>query len=323
MKAIVYEQYGSPDVLKLKDVKKPAPRHDEVLIKIHATTVTSADARLRSSTMPFGFWFLGRLYLGMFRPRKTILGVELAGEIESVGKDVSKYKAGDQVFGMSGVGLGAYAEYKCLPEDAAMALKPVNLSVEDAAAIAFGGATSLVFLRDRGKIRSGEKVLVIGASGCVGTAAVQLAKYFGADVTGVCSGANRELVKSIGADSVIDYTQEDFTKNGERYDIIMDTVGVASVSRSKGSLNAKGRLLLVVAGLPEIALIPWVAMTSRKRIIAGPVPERAEDLRFLKELVEAGKFKPTIDRRYRLEQMAEAHAYVDTGRKKGNVVITI
>jgi NADPH:quinone reductase-like Zn-dependent oxidoreductase len=322
MKAIVYAKYGSPDVLQLKEVAKPTPKDNEILIKIHATTVTSGDWRVRSLDMPRGFGAIARLVLGVSRPRQPILGSELAGEVESVGKDVTKFKVGDQVFAFCGASMGCHAEYKCLPEDGAVALKPANLTYDEAAAISFGGTTALDFFR-RAKLQKGEKVLVNGASGGVGTAAVQLAKHFGADVTGVCSSANVELVKYLGADRVIDYTKEDFTKNGETYDIIIDTVGTAPFSRSKGSLKERGRLLMVLAGLPDILGMLWVSMTSSKKVIAGPAAELAEDLRFLAQLAVAGEFKPAIDRRYPFEQIAEAHRYVDTGRKKGNVVITL
>ena len=322
MKAIVYTKYGSPDVLQLKEVAKPTPKDNEVLIKTHATTVTSGDWRVRSLNVPIGFGLMSRLVFGVLRPRQPILGTELAGEIESVGKDVSKFKVGDQVFAFDGASMGCHAEYKCMPEDGAVALKPANLTYDEAAAISFGGTTALNFFR-RGKLQRGERVLVNGASGGVGTAAVQLAKHFAADVTGVCSTANVELVRSLGANQVIDYTKEDFTENGETYDVIVDTVGTAPFSRSKDSLKEGGRLLLVLGGLPDMLLIPWVSMTSSKKIIAGPATERAEDLRFLAELAQAGEFRPAIDRRYPFEQIAEAHRYVDTGRKKGNVIITL
>lgn len=322
MKAIVYERYGPPEVLELKEVAKPTPKDNEVLIKTRATTVTSGDRRVRSLDVPFGFGLISRLVFGVLRPRQPILGTELAGEVESVGKDVSKFKVGDQVFAFSGARMGCYAEYKCMPEVGAVALKPANLTYDEAAAISFGGTTALDFFR-RGKLQSGEKVLVNGASGAVGTAAVQLAKHFGADVTGVCSTANVELVRSLGANRVIDYTKEDFTENGETYDVIVDTAGTAPFSRSNSLLKEKGRLLMVLGGLPDMLQIPWVSMTSSKKIIAGPASERAEDLRFLAKLAEAGQFKPVIDRRYPFEQIAEAHRYVDTGRKKGNVIITL
>ena len=322
MKAIVYERYGPPEVLQLKEVEKPTPKDNEVLIKTHATTVTSGDWRVRSLSVPVGFGLISRLVFGISRPRQPILGTELAGEIESVGKDVNKFKVGDQVFAFSGASMGCHAEYKCMPEDGAVALKPPNLTYDEAAAISFGGTTALDFFR-RGKLQSGERVLVNGASGGVGTAAVQLAKHFGADVTGVCSTANVELVRSLGATHVVDYTKEDFTRNGETYDVIVDTAGTAPFSRSKASLKEGGRLLMVLGGLPDMLLIPWVSMTSSKKVIAGPAAGRAEDLRFLAGLAEAGEFKPVIDRRYPFEQIAEAHSYVDTGHKKGNVIITL
>ena len=322
MKAIVYERYGPPDVLQLKEVKKPTPKDNEVLIRIHATTVTSGDCRVRSLHMPVGFGLIARLVLGVSRPRQSILGSELAGKVESVGKDVNKFKIGDEVFAFTGARLGCHAEYKCMPADGAVALRPANLSFDVAAAISSCGTTALDFLR-RGKLQSGEKIVINGASGGVGTAAVQLAKHFGADVTGVCSTANMQLVRSLGANHVIDYTKQDFTENGETYDIIVDTAGTVPFSRSKASLKDRGRLLLVLSGLPDILQMPWVSMTSSKKVIAGPAAGRAEDLRFLAELAEAGEFKPVIDRRYPLEQIAEAHRYVDTGRKKGNVIITL
>lgn len=322
MKAIVYERYGSPEVLELKEVAKPTPKDNEVLIKTYATTVTTGDWRVRSLNVPVGFGLISRLVFGVLRPRQPILGTELAGEIESVGKDVSKFKVGDQVFAFSGAGMGCHAEYKYMPEDGAVALKPANLTYDEAAAISFGGTTALNFFR-RGRLQSGETVLINGASGGVGTAAVQLAKHFGANVTGVCSTANVELVRSLGANHVIDYTKEDFTRNGETYDVIVDIAGTAPFSRSKGSLKERGRLLLVLGGLPDLLQIPWIALTSSKRVIAGPAAERAEDLRFLAKLAEAGEFKPVIDRRYPFEQIVEAHRYVDTGHKKGNVVITL
>ena len=322
MKAIVYERYGPPEVLQLKEVEKPTPKNNEVLIKTHATTVTSGDWRVRSLDVPAGFGLIMRLVFGVLRPKQPILGTELAGVVESVGEDVSKFKVGDQVFAFSDATMGCHAEYKCMPEDGAVVLKPANLTYDEAAAMSFGGTTALDFFR-RGKLQSGDKVLVNGASGAVGTAAVQLARHFGADVTGVCSSANVELVRSLGASHVIDYTKEDFTRNGEAYDLIVDTVGTAPFSRSKTSLKERGRLLMVLGGLPDMLQIPWVSMTSSKKVIAGPVAGRAEDLRFLAGLAEAGEFKPVIDRRYPFEQIAEAHSYVDTGRKKGNVVITL
>lgn len=322
MKAVVYERYGPPDVLELREVEKPGPKDDEVLIKVHATTVTSGDLRARSLDVPAGFGLISRLVFGVFRPRQPVLGSELAGEVEAIGKDVSKFKIGDPVFAFSDAGMGCYAEYRCMPEDGRLALKPANLTYEQAAALSFGGTTALHFLR-KGNVQPGEKVLVNGASGAVGTACVQLARHFGADVTGVCSAANVELVRSLGATQVIDYTREDFTQNGQTYDIIVDTVGTARFSRSKASLSERGRLLLIFATLPDMLRIPWASMTSKRKVIAGVSLGKPEDLLLLAKLAEAGEYKPVIDRTYPLEQIVEAHRYADTGRKKGNVIITL
>ncbi|SKA94159.1 NADPH:quinone reductase [Thiothrix eikelboomii] len=322
MKAIVCERYGPPEVLKVKEVEKPTPLNNEVLIKIYATTVTSGDWRVRSLKVPTGFGSIMRLVLGISRPRQPILGSELAGVVELAGKDVSKFKVGDSVFAFSDFAMGCHAEYKCIPENGAIALKPTNLTYDEAAALSFGGMTALDFF-NRAKLQHGESVLINGASGAVGTAAVQLARHFGAEVTGVCSTSNLELVRSLGAHHVIDYTKEDFTQNGETYDIIVDTVGTAPFNRSKASLNEGGRLLMVLAGLPDMLQALGVSMTSSKKVVAGPAATRAEDLRFIAQLAETGVFKPVIDRRYSFEQIVEAHRYVDTGRKKGNVVIIL
>jgi NADPH:quinone reductase-like Zn-dependent oxidoreductase len=322
MKAVVYERYGPPEVLELRELPKPRPRDNEVLIRTHATTVTSGDWRARSLEMPAGFGAMGRLFFGVSRPRQPILGTELAGDIESVGKDVRRFKVGDQVFAFSGAAMGCHAEYKCMRDDGAVALKPANLTYDEAAAISFGGTTALSFLR-RAKLQRGEKVLVNGASGCVGTATVQLAKHFGADVTGVCSAANVELVRSLGANRVVDYTKEDFAANGETYDVIVDTAGTAPFSRSESSLKERGRFAPVLGSLTDLLRTPWVSMTSRNRIIAGPAIGRPEDLRFLAALAEAGEFTPVIGRRYAFEQIAEAHRYVDSGHKRGNVIVTM
>jgi NADPH:quinone reductase-like Zn-dependent oxidoreductase len=320
MKAIICTEYGSPEVMQLKEVEKPTPRENEVLIRIYATTVTSADVRIRKSD-PFPV----RFFYGFKRPKKnTILGSELAGEIEAIGKNVKGFKEGDQVFAGAGTSLGANAEYICLPEAAAVAIKPINMTYEEAAAIPFGATTSLLFLRDKGNIQNGQKILIYGASGALGTAAVQLAKSFGTEVTGVCSTANLELVKSLGADKVIDYTKEDFTKSGKTYDIVFDTIGKSSFSGCLSSLKQNGIYLRAVhINLSPILRGLWTSMTSNKKVIGGVAIERKEDLIFLKELIEAGKMKSVIDRRYPLEQTAEAHKYVEQGHKKGNVVITV
>jgi len=321
MKAIVHTKYGPPDVLQLKEVAKPIPTDNEVLIRVYATTVTAADCTFRK-----GDRFDSRVVVtGLIRPRKSIPGAVFAGEIESVGKDVTLFGKGDQIFGSSGTGLGAYAEYKCLPADSGpVAIKPANMTYEEAAAVCDGAITALLFLR-KGNIQSGQKVLIYGASGSVGTAAVQLARYFGVEVTGVCSTTNLELVKSLGADKVIDYTKEDFTKNGQTYDIIFDAVGKSSFSRCKGSLKQRGVYLTTNPGPSVYIQMLWTSMIGSKKVIWAPtgLMEKAEDLKFLKELIEAGKIKSVIDRRYPLEQIAEAHSYVEKGHKKGNVVITV
>jgi len=321
MKAVVCTRYGPPEVLQIKEVAKPVPRDNEVLVKVYATTVTSSDVRIRSFTYPHWFQLPGRLMFGIRKPRKTIPGDELAGEIESVGKDVKRFKEGDHVFGMStSVGLGGgNAEYKCLPDEKGLAIKPANMTYEEATAVPFGGLTALAFLQ-KANIQNGQRVLIYGASGSVGTYAVQLAKYFGAEVTGVCSTTNLELVKSLGADNVIDYTKEDFTQSGDTYDVIFDTVMKTSFSHCKSSLNHRG--IYITVDWPIIPAI-WASMTSSKKVVFGLGSTKAEDLIFLGELVEEGKIKPVIDRTYPLEQIIEAHRYVETGHKKGNVIITI
>jgi NADPH:quinone reductase-like Zn-dependent oxidoreductase len=323
MKAAIYTKYGPPDVLQIKEVEKPIPKDNEILVKVYATTVSYGDIRIRNGsrkTMPL--WPISKMAVGLRKPKFPILGFELAGEVESVGKDVKRFKKGDQVFGTSGVDYGAYSEYKCRPEDGVVAIKPDNMSYEEAATVPTGALTALYFLR-KGNIQKGQKVLINGASGAVGTYAVQLAKYFDTEVTGVCSTTNIEMVKSLGADKVFDYTNEDFTKSGQTYDIIFDTVGKTSFSRCKSSLKQNGIFLSAVIGLPLLIQILWTSKIGSMKAIGGIASVKPEDLIFLKELIEAGKIKAVIDKRYPLEQIAEAHDYVEKGHKKGNVVITL
>lgn len=325
MRAMIYEEYGAPDVLHLAEVDKPTPKDDEILIKTYATTVSTGDCNARGFTfIPPGFGPLPRLMFGIRKPRKPILGVVVAGEVEAVGKDVTNFKPGDQVYGIDATTMGGYAEYVCRPADSALAHKPSNLSYAEAASVPFGAGTALNFLRDKGNIQPGQDVLVHGASGGVGSYAVQLAKHFGATVTGVCSTPNVDWVKALGADHVIDYKQEDFTQNGQTYDLIFDSaVSDMNFDKCKHSLKENGRYLAVAGGLGALIQTPWMAMRGGKRIVAGTVPETSDDLEFLRGLLEDGAIQPTIDKQYALEDLVEAHRYVDGGHKRGCVVVTV
>jgi len=330
MKAIVYTKYGPPDVLELKEVPNPVPKDNELLIRIYATTVNYGDIIARDFrhitprkfNMPFLFWLLARLSFGLRKPRIRILGSEFAGEIEATGKDVMRFKEGDQVFGYRGQSMGAYAEYLCMPEDGVVAIRPANMTYEEAAAVPSGGMTALCILK-KVNIQSGQKVLINGASGGIGNIAVQLAKDSGAEVTGVCSTPRLELVKSLGADKVIDYTKEDFTQSGETYDLIFDILGKSSFSRCKRSLKKNGRYLLASFKMRQLFQMLWTKIKGNKKVICALSPQSTEDLISLKELIEAGKIRSVIDRRYPLGETAEAHRYVEKGHKKGNVVITL
>lgn len=322
MKAIVCTKYGPPEVLKLMEVERPNPKDNEVFIKIYATTVTVGDSRIRGFRVPPSFWIPARIALGLKKPKRSILGSVFAGEIELVGKEVKLFKKGDKVFASAGHNFGAYAEYICIPENGCLELKPTILNFEEAAAIPWGGLTALHFLR-KANIQSGQKVLIYGASGSVGTSAVQIARYFGAVVTGVCSTSNLDLVKSLGAIKVIDYTQEVLGKHPENYDIIFDTVGKSSISNCLKLLKKEGVYLHSVV-TPALSIrMRLFSIITGKKLLGGTFIPNAKDLIFLKELVEKRILKPIIDRRYTLEQIVEAHKYVDFGHKKGEVVIIV
>ena len=330
MKAIVCEKYGPPEVLQLKEVAKPAPKDDEVLIRVLATSVNFGDVMARNFkavsprkfNMPFLIWVISKLSFGIHHPKITIQGSEFAGEIELIGKDVKRFKKGDPVFGFSMQTFGAYAEYLCLPETGNLAIKPSNLTYEQSAVVPYGSIMALNLLK-KVNIKPEQKVLVNGASGAIGSMAVQLAKHYGAEVTGVCGTPRLEFVKSLGADQVMDYTKEDFTQNGQTYDLIFDILGKGSFSKFKSSLKPNGVLLFASFKMKQLAQMLWTALAGSRKVICAFAPGSAEDLMTIKELIEAGKIKASIDRRFPLEQIAEAHRYVEQGRKKGNVVITV
>ena len=323
MKAAVYRRYGPPEVVHLDEVARPEPGPREVLIRIRASTVSTGDWRARALEFPEGFGLLGRPVFGFFGPRKPILGTELSGEVAAAGRGVTRFKEGDAVFAFPGFEMGCHAEYRTLPEDGRIAHVPAGFSLEEAAAISFGGNTALYFLRDLAKTRPGQDVLVIGASGAVGSAAVQIARHLGASVTAVTSAANVERIRQLGPDRVIDYTAGPYLDGRERYDVVFDTVGSTSFPACQAALKEGGLLLMSGASLRQIVESRWAARTGTKRVIAGPAAERAEHLQYLERLAALGAYRPLIDRRYALEQVVEAHAYVETGRKRGSVVITI
>lgn len=320
MKAAVYRKFGGPNVVKIEQWRKPVPKDNEVLIKIHAATVSVADHRVRSRNLPKGLWFFGPLVLGVFAPRIKVLGMDLAGTIEAVGKNVTRYKPGDEVIVLSGKKFGGHADYKCLKEDDCIARKPKNMTFAQATSLVFGGLTAQAFL-NLAKIKPGDQVLVNGASGAVGSAAVQLASHAGAHVTGVCSGGNRAMVMALGADQVIDYTKDDFAKNGLTYDVIVECVGNAPFARVEGSIKPGGALLLVIADLKAMLTASKHSRKSGKLVTAKDWNPSPKDLADLVDLAEAGDFRPVIEQTYDFADIAAAHAHVDTGHKKGNVVV--
>ncbi len=330
MKAIVYTEYGPPDVLQLKEVEKPIPKEDEVLIRIYATSVNYGDIVARNFGnispgkffMPLPFWLVGRISFGIRRPKNTILGNELAGEIESVGKGVKSFKPGDQVFGYPSQNMRAYAEYRCMPEDGCVGIKPANMTYEEAAVVPYGALMAFELQR-KVNIQSGQKVLINGASGGIGSGVVQLAKYYGAEVTGVCGTPRLEFVKSLGADKVIDYTKEDFTQSGETYDLILDVLGKSSFSRCKSSLKQNGRYVLTSFKMRDLIDMIWTSAIGSKKVVCTVLVAKPEDLVSIKELIEAGAIKAVIDKSFPLEQTAEAHRYLEEGHARGKVVITV
>lgn len=330
MKAIVYTEYGPPEVLQLKEVEKPAPKDNEIRIRVHAASVNYGDILARNFrgispqkfNMPLPLWVITKLLFGVRKPKTTTLGSEFAGEVEAAGKAVKRFKAGDPVFGYTGQSMGAYAEYLCMPENGAVAIKPAVMSDQEAAVVPYGAIMALSLLRKQ-DIRPGHKVLVNGASGGIGSAAVQLARHDGAEVTGVCGAPGLDYVKSLGADKAVDYSKEDFTGSGETYDLIFDILGKSSFSRCRNSLAPNGRYLRASFKTRELWQMLWTAMKGGKRVICALAPGSLEDLLFVRELIEAGKLRSVIDRTYPLERIVEAHRYVDQGHKKGNVVITV
>lgn len=323
MKAAVYETYGEPAVMSVRDVEKPVPKPNELLIRVHAATVSSADWRARSLILPRGFGPLGRVMFGFSRPRNPTLGSDFAGTIVALGSEVQGFSEGEAVFGSLGFSSGSHAEYVTVPVKAPIARKPDNLSFAEAAAISFGGTTAVDFLIHRGKLQKGEHLLVNGASGCVGSAAVQVAKSVGAEVTAVCSGANADLVRGLGADHVIDYHRSDFASGNTQYDAIMDTVGNAPFARARRALKPNGRLLAVLGSLGEMLSAPWQSLVTDKKVIAGPISERTDDLIMLAKLAEKGAFRPVIDQAFPLSEIVAAHSRVDSGHKRGNVILQI
>jgi NADPH:quinone reductase-like Zn-dependent oxidoreductase len=323
MKAAVYRNYGPPGVVRIERVPKPGLERGEVLIRISATTVSSGDVRARSLRVPRGFGVFARPVFGMLGPRKPILGTELSGEIEAVGAGVTNFKVGDRVFAFPGFDMGCHAEYRTMPENGRISLLPPGYNFEEAAALSFGGFTAIAHLRHGAHLAPGEKLLVIGASGAVGSAAVQIAKHIGAHVTGVTSTVNVERVRGIGADEVCDYTQGDYLNHGPTYDVIYDTVGATDFAHCQRSLGDRGRLVLGAGSLPQLLSSTWGSLTTKHKVIAGPARNPAADMAFLKEVAERGPRKPMIDRSFPLDQIVDAHAYVDTGRKRGSVIITV
>ncbi len=321
MKAITTREYGAPSVLKMEEVEKPTPKDNEILVKVRSSAVTSGDARIRALNVPFGFKFITRMLFGYSKPKQPILGSVFSGLVETVGKDVNEFVVGDEVFGASEK-FGCHAEYVTIPQKGAITTKPTNLSFDETAALPFGAFTSLKYLRDLGKIERGQKILVNGASGALGVYGIQLAKYFGAEVTGVCSSSNVELVKSLGADEVIDYSTTDFTKNGKTYDIIYDTVGKISFKQCKNSLSEKGCLLLAAAGLSQYFQV-LLKSFSKKKVIAGVSVFNRKDLDVINDLASRGAIVPVIGKRFPFSETADAHTYVDTGHKVGSAVVVI